>query len=139
LQCGHGLTTVENAASGRWTARTTSRLQCGHGLTTVENSSRCNPLAVQGIRPCPRGVQLRATPGGLGEEARRPQPLPWVGVALRERLGARQAEGIPGCQRTCLLLAPKVVFSILALAAPEDKRGSPLRPPNRPVREEPGG
>src|SRR5262249_58015708 len=37
LQCGHGLSTVENPIAIKG-ARTNGRLQCGHGLSTVENA-----------------------------------------------------------------------------------------------------
>src|SRR5262245_53684400 len=73
LQCGHGLSTVENV---RVTLDPPPfvMLQCGHGLSTVENfrgvqRRQDGPLASMRPRPLDRGE--RAAPGRGGLETRR--------------------------------------------------------------------
>ncbi len=51
LQCGHGVSAVENAAPAAWHRRSTHNLQCGHGVSAVENGAEAGRQERGKVRP----------------------------------------------------------------------------------------
>ncbi len=97
LQCGHGLSAVENLTQRVWTIDEVKGLQCGHGLSAVENASRRR--AGSGSRR----ASMRPRPLGRGEPgpaeaaepaataaSMRPRPL-----GRGEPLAPRLRRGVP--------------------------------------------
>ncbi len=67
LQCGHGLSAVENAISSEAASSSGSWLQCGHGLSAVENHEALGCHHFAGL------ASMRPRPLGRGELGRHPE------------------------------------------------------------------